>query len=188
MLYVEEIKRVREETEERADKELLRREREMERESRYEYKERQRRLRLYAEYHKTYKSLIVPYDVPQDPKGVLYRELKETYEKNVACIDDVWDIPTLTVEHMLASVGLLIAMAVGFSAVLVGGGNVLFGPSAKIYALLVILLIATIYTLVYPTIANRFIVKNKIRLAAECEVTCHILENRNPTLRYQQDA
>ena len=37
MLYVEEIKRQREETEEKADAELLRRERRMERESRCKY-------------------------------------------------------------------------------------------------------------------------------------------------------
>ena len=185
MLYVEEIKRQREETEEKADAELLRRERRMERESRCKYKERQRRLKLYMEYHKDFKSLIVPYDVPQDPKGFLYRELKQTYEENIVYIDNIDINPMYETEYFFVSSCILIMILVILFVFFACSSDTLIGPLVKAVTILITLAVVVIYTLICPFFANIFIVRHKIKLAAECEVTCHILEMRNPILRFQ---
>ena len=184
MLYVEEIKKQREELEENADAELLRREREMERISRYQYKERQRRLKLYMEYHREFKGLIIPYNVPQDPKGVLYRELKQTYEENVTCIDEIDVGPIFGTEYLLMSTSISFMVLMAMMAIFICSGNTLMNPPARVAAILIILFVAA-GLWICPILAKILTVRHRIKLAAECEVTCHILETRNPTIRFQ---
>lgn len=183
-MYLEDLIRDTARLETDADKELLKRERMCEKTSEMEYKERQRRLRLYLEHHRAATTMVSPRDIPEDKNGALYRRLLASYQENVSCIDDVAGYSIVSYNHLIIS-GTALFLLLFLTAMWLIFDDLSFhtgtaGPTVPITLFLTWLF----YTIFYPFFNDYLAVKTPIRVAAECDVACSILEMRDRTLTF----
>ena len=182
-MYLEETIKDLAEIDIHGDNELLRREQEQERLAQAEYKEKKRRMRLYNEYHKTFKNLIYSTNIPTDPDGIIYRRMKDTYDENIGCIDDVEGYSMINHTHLMISSCILFLLIL-FTVLFLMVNELVSGAGATTLLLLAtVLFTGLFYTIAYPIFLDYYKVRSRLRLAAECAVVCRILEVRERVAR-----